>query len=224
MHTFVIGDIHGCVNELEKLYKMLPIRDDDKLVFIGDYIDRGPNSKGVVDWILNLKRPYTALKGNHEAEMLDCLGAEVPETLFEWLLLWGGDKTLSSYGVSPYQAGDDELEIARRFSAALPQSHLDFYNALQLIHEDEYCLCVHAGLDPEAPAEREEKTLLWIRDEFIESKVDFGKRVIFGHTPQENGKAFVDPYKIGIDTGCYASGILTAVMMPECEFFQTRKE
>lgn len=224
MRTFVIGDIHGCANELERLYKTLPIKDEDRLVFIGDYIDRGPNSRGVVDWILNLKRPYVALKGNHEAEMLDCMSNEYPVTLFEWLLRWGGDKTLTSYGVQPYQSGDDEIEIARRFKAAIPQSHQDFFNALSLVHEDEHCLCVHAGLDPENPAAREEDVLLWIREFFIESKVDFGKRVIFGHTPQESGKAYVDPYKIGIDTGCYASGILTAVMLPEVEFFQTKKE
>jgi serine/threonine protein phosphatase 1 len=227
MRTFVIGDVHGCARELERLYQMLPLKDDDRLVFLGDYIDRGPDSRGVVDFILRLERPYIALKGNHEAEMNECLTADFPESLFEWLLLWGGDKTLMSYGVSPYKSGEEEDEIVARFNRAIPPSHKDFYKNLQLLYEDENCLCVHAGLHPTFPKNRDEKTLLWIRDEFINSKVDFGKRVVFGHTPQENGKPHVDPYKIGIDTGCYASGILTAVMMQdgkEIEFFQTKKE
>jgi serine/threonine protein phosphatase 1 len=227
MRTFVIGDIHGCAKELQRLYKMLPIQGDDRLVFLGDYVDRGPNARGVVDFILGLDRPYVALKGNHEAEMLDCLSADFPENLFEWLLLWGGDKTLMSYGVSPYKSGEEEDEIVMRFSRAMPEQHKTFYENLQLIYEDDNCICVHAGLNPLFPKDRDEKTLLWIRDEFINSKVDFGKRVVFGHTPQESGKPHVDPYKIGVDTGCYASGILTAVLLDgdkEPQFFQTHKE
>lgn len=227
MRTFVIGDIHGCATELARLYETLPIKDEDKLVFVGDYIDRGPNSRQVVDWILGRDRPFVALKGNHEAEMLDCLTADYPENLFEWLLLWGGDKTLMSYGVSPYKSGEEEDEIVLRFSKAIPQQHKDFYNKLQLVYEDENCICVHAGLNPNLPADRDEKTLLWIRDEFINSDVSFGKRVVFGHTPQENGKPHVDKHKIGIDTGCYASGILTAVLLEgdkEPQFFQTTKK
>lgn len=224
MRTFVIGDVHGCAKELKELYAKLPLQADDKLVFLGDYVDRGPESRRVVDFILGLERPYVALKGNHEAEMLECLTSEFPENLFEWLLLWGGEKTLLSYGVSPYRSGEDEEAIVARFSKAIPDQHKDFYKGLQVLYEDDNCICVHAGLNPEFPADRDEKTLLWIRDEFIESKVDFGKRVIFGHTPQEDGKPHVDPFKIGIDTGCYATGILTAVLLEtgkDPQFFQT---
>jgi len=221
MRTFVIGDIHGCAKQLRELYQMLPIKDEDRLVFLGDYIDRGPESRAVVNFILGLDRPYVALMGNHEAEMLECMDSTFPENLFEWLLLWGGDKTLQSYGISPYRSNEEEDELMDRFKNAIPAQHKQFYNALQLFYEDEHCLCVHAGLNPKKPEERDKKTLLWIRDEFIQSDVDFGKRVIFGHTPQESGKPHVDKHKIGIDTGCYASGILTAVMLPEVEFFQT---
>jgi serine/threonine protein phosphatase 1 len=223
MRTFVIGDIHGCLEQLDRLYKMLPIEEEDRLVFIGDYIDRGPDSRGVIDWILMLDHSWIALKGNHEEDMLNCLASEDPEDeMFEWLVDRGGDKTFASYGLSAY-AGMDDSDLLEKFKAAVPPKHMEFYRRLKLIHEDENCICVHAGLDPLYPKERDPEMLLRIRNGFIKSNVNFGKPVVFGHTPQESGVPYQDKFKIGIDTGCFATGIMTAVMMPEKQFFQTER-
>ena len=211
---YAIGDIHGHLDSLERLMeKIEPDLEKDQLVFMGDYIDRGPHSKGVVDYILRLRNAaprqnVVCLKGNHEAMFLDFLQGG-PAEMF---LFNGGMATLEEYW------GDDWVD---RQGLVLPPDHAQFYQDLQLYYETPDYIFVHAGFKPGVPlAEQVEDDLLWIRGEFITSQEDFGRRVIFGHTPFK--QPLLMPNKIGIDTGAVYGNFLTALKLPEEEFFFDR--
>jgi serine/threonine protein phosphatase 1 len=205
---FAVGDIHGSFDRLQELMKKIPIDfARDTLVFIGDYIDRGPASVEVVDYLLDLKKqvPQTIfLKGNHE----DMLEKYLDGTDRFTYLLNGGQNTLDSYLSKNLQS---ELY-------PIPSDHMEFFKTLRLYYETEAYIFVHAGLRPKVPlASQETEDLLWIRDKFIYSKYNFGKTVVFGHTPLE--KPLVESNKIGIDTGAVYGNALTCVQLPELEFF-----
>ena len=205
---FAIGDIHGSFDKLQDLMQKIPIDfTHDTLVFIGDYIDRGPSSVEVVDYLLDLKKRVPGivfLKGNHE----DMLEKYLDGTDRFTYLLNGGQKTLDSY-LSKNERSD---------SFPIPSDHMEFYRSLRLYYETEAYLFVHAGLRPRVPlSSQETDDLLWIRDKFIYSKYNFGKPVVFGHTPLE--KPLVESNKIGIDTGAVYGNALTCVQLPELEFF-----
>jgi len=180
-----IGDIHGCLGSLEMLLDIVSPTKDDRLVFLGDYIDRGPDGKGVLDFLLALAQtsPQTIfLKGNHEAMFLDFLAGR-NELLY---LANGGAATLASYR--------DGGEIR------IPPSHLAFLRDLPLYHDTGRFLFVHAGLRPGIPLKgQKEADLLWIRDEFLDSDYDWGRTVVFGHTPLPH--PLLTPTRIGLDTG-----------------------
>jgi serine/threonine protein phosphatase 1 len=205
---FAVGDIHGCFHKLRALMEKIPIDlERDTLIFIGDYIDRGPNSIEVVDFLLDLKKRYPGiifLKGNHE----DMLEKYLNGTDRVTYLFNGGQRTLDSYLNKPNSSGMHPI----------PAEHLEFFRSLRLYYETTDYIFVHAGLRPRVPLESQNsEDLLWIRDKFIDSKYDFGKRVIFGHTPL--AKPLVEPNKIGIDTGSVYGNALTCVQLPELEFF-----
>ncbi len=176
-NLYAIGDIHGSLESLERLMeKINPDLERDRLLFVGDYIDRGPRAKGVVDYIIRLKNlappgQVICLKGNHEAMFQDFLqGREKELFLFN-----GGLATLEDYW------GDDWVDAE---GLALPPDHRQFYQDLQLYYETADYIFVHGGLKPGvALADQQEADMLWIRGEFITSQEDFGRRVIFGHTP-----------------------------------------
>ena len=206
---FAIGDIHGCYDRLLTLMGKIPIDfSRDTLVFIGDYIDRGSHSADVVDYLIQLKNrvPETIfLKGNHE-DMLDKFlnGTE----RFNYLLN-GGQQTLDSYLTKPV-----ESEFF-----PIPPDHMEFFKSLRLFYETDEFIFVHAGLRPRVPLESQKtEDLLWIRSKFVKSKYDFGKRVIFGHTPLKN--PLVELNKIGIDTGAVYGNALTCVQLPDLVFFK----
>ena len=206
---FAIGDIHGCYDRLKKLMGKIPIDfSRDTLVFIGDYIDRGPHSVEVVDYLIQLQSripEVVFLKGNHE-DMLDKFikGAD----RFTYLLN-GGQKTLDSYLMKPVQSE----------FFPIPPDHMEFFKSLRLFYETEDFIFVHAGLRPRVPLETQKtEDLLWIRDKFISTKYDFGKRVIFGHTPLK--KPLVETNKIGIDTGAVYGNALTCVELPDLVFYK----
>ncbi len=210
---FAIGDIHGMKDEAVALIESLPIAEQDLVIFLGDYIDRGYDSKGVVEYLLwfREKHPNTIfLRGNHEDMFLSFIEEEFSEEIYFYN---GGEKTLKSYGIPPSQ-----YHYAKRY---IPLSHLNFLKSLPLYHETEDYIFVHAGLRPGVPLYAQDpEDLLWIRYEFIYSKEDFGKRVIFGHT------AFKEPLimknKIGIDTGLVYGGKLTALELPDLKFYHNR--
>jgi serine/threonine protein phosphatase 1 len=211
--TFVIGDLHGCADELDRLLEGLAPTSADTVVFLGDYIDRGPSSKGVIDRVLRLRREgprCVFLKGNHEDMFLAYLG--YPGRYGEAFLYNGGEATLGSYGL--------EGESGRAVAAHLPADHLEFLLGLQLRFEHGRFLCVHAGLAPTRPLDQQrEEDILWIRDEFIWHPHPFGCTVVFGHTPHHD--VFLDlPYKIGLDTGLVYSGKLSCLELEERQLYQ----
>ena len=205
---FVVGDIHGCFDKLCALMDQIPIdMERDQLLFIGDYIDRGQNSIEVVDYLIDLKKRSPGiifLKGNHEDMLQNYLDGIDRFTY----LLNSGQQTLDAYLNRADQTADFPV----------PAVHLEFFSALRLYYQTEDYIFVHAGLRERVPLESQDKMdLLWIRDEFIYSDYDFGKRVIFGHTPFK--EPLVQSNKIGIDTGAVYGNRLTCVQLPEMEFF-----
>lgn len=197
-----VGDIHGRLDLLERLLeKTWPRRAPDaRLVFLGDYIDRGPDSRQVVERLIALKaeRPETVLlRGNHEDMLLAALEGRMSTT---WLFN-GGEATLRSYGLTP-------LELEQ-----LPAAHLEFYRSLELMHRALGYVFVHAGLLPGVAIEDQDpRDMLWIRDEFYMSDYDFGEKVVFGHTPFP--RPMVREHLIGVDTGAVYGNALTCLLLP----------
>ena len=205
--TFIIGDIHGCLDMLKDLMDKIPWSPDkDRLIFLGDYIDRGENPKGVVDYILDLTRRSSlveCLKGNHEAMLLDFLTGR-DRFMF---IINGGWKTLESYGM--YESSDDD--------SAISSEHRDFYESLKLYVELEDYYVVHAGFKPGLDIIKQtEDEMLWIRKSFVSSDFDFGKKIIFGHTPFK--EPLIMQNKIGLDTGAVYGNRLTCLQLPEMTF------
>ncbi len=210
---FAIGDIHGCADRLDRLMEEIPIDpEEDTLVFIGDYIDRGPDPKGVVDRVLKIRgthRNVVCLTGNHEQLFLDYYVRGRGEEVF---LYNGGMSTLISYGYRPGSARD---------AFRIPEEHLAFFNGLVTSFETSDYIFVHAGLRPGIPlAEQSDFDLVWIRDDFIYSDYDFGKKVIFGHTHLSCDYPYNDGRKIGIDTGAVYGGRLSCIELPEGNLYQ----
>jgi serine/threonine protein phosphatase 1 len=205
---FVVGDIHGCFDKLYALMDKIPIDyARDQLIFIGDYIDRGPSSVDVVNYLVNFKELFPGtifLKGNHEDMLQNYLDGSDRFTY----MLNGGQQTLDEY---LNRSNDPE-------AFPIPSEHLEFFNSLRLYYQTEDYIFVHAGLRKKVPlASQKKMDLLWIRDEFIHSNFNFGKRVIFGHTPFK--EPLLESNKIGIDTGAVYGNRLTCVQLPEMEFF-----
>jgi serine/threonine protein phosphatase 1 len=208
---YVIGDIHGCLAPLKRLLEHLePDLHQDRLLFVGDYIDRGPDSRQVVDYILALKARYPAeniicLRGNHEVMLLDFLKGK-DRQLF---LCNGGLNTIRDYWGESWNEQAD---------LSLPLDHERFYRELLPFYATEDYVFVHGGLKPEIPLEEQvDADLYWIRGEFIASTADFGRRVIFGHTPFK--KPLILPNKIGIDTGLVYGNFLTCLKLPQMDFY-----
>jgi len=215
---YAVGDIHGRLDLLDRL--LAKIDEDDfrragaassELIFLGDLVDRGPDSRGVVERLMGLvgTRPARFLMGNHEEVFLRALEGDLKALRF--LSRIGGRETLLSYGVSEeaYRELDlDELMAATR--AAVPQSHIAFLSSFEHWIEAGDYLFVHAGLRPGIALE-EQKTsdLRWIRDDFLLHRSSFGKMVVHGHSISDE----IDERsnRIGIDTGAFASGKLTAI-------------
>jgi serine/threonine protein phosphatase 1 len=209
--TFVIGDVHGCLDMLKGLIEKIEWNPSkDRLIFIGDYIDRGRDSRGVVDFVLELKAnsPHVqCLIGNHEQMFLDYLSDIDPQTF----ILNGGLSTLRSY---------KEVRRSRK-DPLIPSSHLDFFSSLLPMIELEHYYIVHAGFRPHITIEDQNLTdMIWIRDGFIYSDYDFGRVVIFGHTPFSN--PMIMKNKIGIDTGAVYGNCLTCLELPEKRFHSVR--
>jgi serine/threonine protein phosphatase 1 len=223
---YAIGDIHGCYDQLRLLLTQIASDADAyangrtvTLIFCGDYIDRGPASREVLDALCWLKRrcPFHLqfLKGNHEQVMLDYIADPVRATAW---LRFGGSETLQSYGVTPPSSDDGpEAHLAARddLLERLPVAHLRFLEDLELmVGVGDYAF-VHAGVRPGvALTSQTEDDLLWIREDFLDTEASHDRIIVHGHT-WESDQPQVLPNRIGIDTGAYETGVLTALRIED---------
>jgi serine/threonine protein phosphatase 1 len=203
---FVLSDIHGCRKELNLILNtILSKNSNPHFIFLGDYVDRGKDSKGVVSDLIDLSKDYKCifLKGNHEDMLLDrTLGKNAQGNRWDRN---GNDATISSYG---------NLQNILKV-------HGDFYQNLKLTFETKEFLFVHGGLEPNVPLEKQnEERMLWIRHEFIDSDFDFGKIILYGHTPEFPIR--IGFKKICVDTGCVYGNYLTALQLNKFEYFSVK--
>ena len=216
---YVIGDIHGRSDLLDRMVATIardleenPV-EESLTVTLGDYIDRGPDSRGVLDRLIKNPFPtqFIALKGNHELMFESFL--HDPAVADQWRR-FGGLETLTSYGIpiGSVMRGKGYEQAAEALRAAVPRSHLEFIGALRTsLSVGRYFLC-HAGIRPGIPLERQSvDDLLWIRGTFLNSRADFGKTVVHGHTPAEEPEVLAN--RINIDTGAYMTNRLTCVVL-----------
>lgn len=215
VRIYAISDIHGCAHLLEQ---MLGVIDADVAhsrpyraieVFLGDYIDRGPDSRSTIDLLIRRARRGNAvfLRGNHEAFLAEVF--RDPLRIPDWLQV-GGLQTLMSYGLSPppHPNEEEQRALVRELAAAMPPLHREFLKRLRLSFTCGDFFFVHAGVRPGVPlSEQQEADLLWIREEFLQSQKNFGKYVVHGHTPVRSAEVLAN--RANIDTGAYATGNLT---------------
>ena len=201
MLTFAIGDIHGCLQALDRVLGLIEAQaagSAHRLVFLGDYIDRGPDSAGVIARLRALQAHapdrVICLKGNHEDLMLHAV--DRPDRVEPWLNN-GGDASLDSWGC--------------RSVAEVAPDIVDWIAACPTWFEDERRIFVHAGLRPGLePSRQSDRDRLWIREEFLGVDHDFGKFVVHGHTPQKGGAPDLHAHRVNLDTGAVYGGRLTA--------------
>ena len=206
--TYAIGDIHGCLDKLRSLLLRCEMHADGRpmsFVFVGDYIDRGPQSCGVIDCLIDLKARHgegvVTLMGNHEAMALAAIDGSGPARLW---LAQGGLATLESYRV----AGPREL----------PRAHVDWLSALPLSYDDGRRFFVHAGVNPGSPLEAQDDfDLLWIREPFLSHGRDYGRLIVHGHTPLADGVPELRSNRLNLDTGAVFGGPLTAAVFDDAQ-------
>ena len=221
---YAVGDIHGEVGKLDALLGKLPLEAGDRLVFLGDYVDRGFDSRAVVDRLIALRGSHECvfLLGNHESMFLDFLGWRDPAYFGgEAFLINGGDRTLASYGYF------EDADLEKRFE--LPADHQQFFRDLVLHHLEGDYLFVHAGISQNhlrsgdlayALRRSRPEDLLWNRTSG-DLPHDLGITMIYGHTPNEDfGVRWNTPFSIGVDTGAVYGGPLTAIRLPDETVFQ----
>jgi serine/threonine protein phosphatase 1 len=222
---YAIGDIHGELGKLERLLDTLALRAGDRLVFLGDYVDRGPESAAVVSRLIALRREVDCvfLLGNHESMFLDFLGWKGAHYFGgDAFLANGGDRTLASYGFF-----GESNERGKGFD--LPPAHAEFYRELRLHHQEGDYLFLHAGLGPRglrsgdlayALRMSRPEDLLWNRTTH-DLPHNLGITVVYGHTPSRDFTVrWNEPFSIGIDTGATFGGPLTAIRLPDESIIQ----
>ena len=216
---YAIGDVHGRLDLLESVLARIDTdlgtypASNAIRIFLGDYIDRGPDSKRVLDRLVDycVTQPTVCLMGNHEAFLREFL--KDPDVLAVWRHC-GGLDTLLSYGLSPKIETDaqDQQELASELERILPSSHREFLSGLKPWFTCGDFFFVHAGIRPGiCLTEQSEDDLLWIREDFLSSEDHFGKIVVHGHTPVMEPD--VRPNRINIDTGAYATGRLSCLVL-----------
>lgn len=213
LRLYAIGDVHGCADRLARLLDLIADdaaaapEPDRRVVFLGDYVDRGPDSRGTIEHILGplaFRAQKVALMGNHEAMMLAALERPNEELVSLWLAN-GALATLGSYGV-------DAAVPAAAWSDLVGEPHLGFLRRLELYHAAGGYVFAHAGIRPGIPlAAQDPDDLIWIREPFLSSQEDHGAVIVHGHTPTR--EPVVRPNRIGIDTGAVYGGKLTAVVL-----------
>ena len=222
MRVYAIGDVHGCLAQLNRLLAL--IREDlagstleAQLIFLGDLIDRGPDSAGVIDRLIAGGLPtltFDCIMGNHEEVMLDCLAGRAD--VFDAWLRYGGVQTLESYGLSAEEIFSPTFDLPLAIQRAVPPEHVQFLKSMkEHVRIGDY-LFVHAGIRPNVSLDcQSSRDLRWIRHGFLDDTTDHKMMVVHGHTIVEN----VDfrPNRIAVDTGCYVSGRLSALVLEASE-------
>lgn len=229
--TIMISDIHGCVAELNRLLEVLDYRpDEDKLLLLGDYVDRGPDSKGTVERVMELVRRYNAvaLRGNHDQRLVDLVKTEDAEVRHKFLE-HGGIQTLRSYCGREWTGLTDEaLKHAVDEIRAYYTDHIDFLADLPLYSEDDRHIFVHAGLNPDYDdwKQQPDRDFMYIKEAFIRSSRAYGKMVVFGHTRTSDihgsPNVWFGEGKIGIDGGCAYRMQLNALVYQDGSYASER--
>jgi serine/threonine protein phosphatase 1 len=227
--VYAVGDIHGRMDLLEKLLVQIKThagqeKRQNSLVFLGDYVDRGPQSKDVVDYLMRMQWPgwdIVYLRGNHDQAVLDFLE---DASFYRAWREFGAAETLLSYGVTPPRF-DAEGAFAKAhddFLRKCPESHVEFLRSLPFFHIVGDYMFVHAGVRPGIALDRQSpEDMMWIREEFLFSDLRLDKVIVHGHSPSE--RPVLRANRIGVDTGAYATDCLTAVVLEgeECTFLST---
>jgi len=234
---YAVGDSHGMLKQVELLKNK--IKEDSKkydgnktIIFLGDYIDRGLKSKELINNLIYDKLEgfeEVFLMGNHEEFILNAF-ADDWHHIISWLYN-GGINCLRSYGLDvtkyvPYKdisaeysgipLGVEEIlrPIVRDTLNNMPEKHKDFFHSLKLFHRTDKYIFVHAGVNPSIPfSDQTSSDLLWIREKFLYSDRDYGVRIIHGHTPRDTVE--IKPNRIGVDTGAYHGGVLSAIALSD---------
>jgi len=214
---YLIGDIHGHLSKLENLilYIKSDITPDDLIIFLGDYIDRGPKSFEVIEFLLKLKSDYNivCLMGNHED--MFCRFISVGDNVNRYMVNGG------RYTIRSYERNLNEFKI--------PETHKQFYNSLKLYYESDSFIAVHAGMNPRVSniTEQNMHDLIWIREDYYKYNRRWDKTIIFGHTPtifiNRSKDVYIDHERniIGIDTNAMSEGFpLTCIRMPDGKIYQ----
>jgi serine/threonine protein phosphatase 1 len=221
IRLYAIGDVHGRADLLSALFQRIDVSlrvspvEQAVQVLLGDYIDRGPNSREVIDALIARQQQHLMvyLKGNHESYV--CQLMSDPTVLSEWSQA-GGINTLLSYGVKPSSRDDprQERDVAAAFCRALPENHRQFLQSLAISFACGDFFFAHAGVRPGVPLRKQrEHDLLWIREDFLLHEEDFGKVIVHGHTPSIEPD--IRSNRINIDTGAYATGRLTCLILQD---------
>jgi len=211
MRTLVIGDIHGCNAALTALLKLVEPGPEDRLIFLGDYIDRGPSSKEVIETLLELKKSGSPifLRGNHEVMILDARNDELKSNLWQ---TYGGLETLFSYGAN----FKNEL-------ISIPDAHWAFLEQTQRFFETDTHIFVHACLEPELDMPNQPDWLLFW--EFFDRLKPHksGKTIVCGHSPQRSGRINDAGFALCLDTGAAYGGWLTCLDVGSGKYWQTKE-
>lgn len=219
---YVVGDVHGRLDLMRALFDKieahlatLPRARTVHVVLLGDLVDRGPDSAGVLKFVFDVQKRsdfLIVLKGNHEEMMLRVIDGE-PGLMRAWLRT-GGDATLRSFGIEPPVADEDLLPATRKIAAAIPGDMLEWLRALPLTAQSGDYLFCHAGIRPGVAINRQSRDdLLWIRREFLEDDTDHGLVIVHGHSISREVE--MRRNRIGIDTGAYQTGVLTGLYLED---------
>ncbi|MGI9401028.1 MAG: metallophosphoesterase family protein [Rhizobiaceae bacterium] len=225
---YAVGDIHGRLDCLERLFK--EIGDDiearpiakSRIVLLGDYVDRGPDSRGVIDFLISVTGEFelVCLRGNHDDRLLGFVDA--PDEFSGLFLRYGGWKTLASYGVTVPRLDGDVENMSKSMAKNMPDQHKQFLAGLPHYYsEEDYFFC-HAGVRPGVDLKNQDpEDLMWIRDDFLSYQGSFGKVIIHGHTPHRQVEIL--PNRINLDTMAFHSGKLSCAVLENdtCKIIQT---
>lgn len=230
---YAIGDVHGCLDELKALHTI--IADDlnlrpvanHQIIHLGDYVDRGPDSKGCIQYLIETMESVpnmVSLKGNHEDKLFSFLNDPIEKAYS--FLTYGGGSLSRSYGVEPAKLGGSEKDMIAfrdRLQSAIPSEHFSFMRSLPTSYGTGDYLFVHAGVRPDVALENQsDHDLMWIRTDFLDHPDPLAKVIVHGHTPHEEPEFKIN--RINVDTLAYATGILTCVVLEEDKhlFLSTR--